>query len=111
MTASRVLFSTKRAVADGRGTRIEPGTEEWAREWRIVFQSIATGALVHPERVQELLEGGLRHRPWELLDDPNGQPFASFESFCACPRPHGLGLPTAFYGYSWRGLARRLLIA
>ncbi len=111
MAASRVLFSTKRVNPGPGQSGGEPGTEEWARAWRGAFQAIPPAALLHPERVRDLMDDGLRHRPWRLLLDANGQPFASFEAFCACPRPHGLGLPgPAFYGYSWRGLARRLLV-
>lgn len=111
MAASRMLYSARPVDAGSSSSRVEPGTEEWARRWRSAFLSMATGALLHPDRVRELMEGGLRERPWQSLSDPQGQSFASFEAFCASPRPYGLGLPgTAFYGYAWRGLARRVWI-
>ncbi len=112
MTGNTVRLSTRRIDPGQIGSRSDAGTVEWAQRWRSAFQSIDRAALAYPERVRELLECGLQYRPWRLLTDAQGRPFPSFEAFCSSPPPHGLGLvPGEFYGYSWRGLARRVWIA
>jgi hypothetical protein len=75
--------------------RAAVGTEQWAKRWRLGFQSVALELPSAPERCMRYYAVGVEHRAWTLLTDGEGRAFADFDSFCACPQPYGLGTDPA----------------
>lgn len=69
------------------------GTEDWAKRWRLEFQSVVKSLGNEPERADRYYKVGLRHEVWKLLNKRDGSRFATFEEFCAYEYPWGLGTP------------------
>jgi hypothetical protein len=70
-----------------------PGSEEWAKWWRLDFQSVIHSLPTYPEAARSSFESGQRHRAWVLLNKEDGSRFKTFQEFCEHKQPWGLGLP------------------
>ncbi len=65
-------------------------TTQQAHLWRqVVRQCIATDE--QPEIVRGIIAAGIDRGAWRHFTDPDGRPFDTFDAFCECPEPHGLG--------------------
>lgn len=67
------------------------GTVEWAKSWRCSFQSVVKNLPFSVETNRQIYDIGRTHRAWTLVTDGRGRPFKTFEEFCACAQPYGLG--------------------
>jgi Arc/MetJ-type ribon-helix-helix transcriptional regulator len=68
-----------------------PGSHEWAVAMRREIQSALKEAKTSSEYLQSLLRLMEQHRGYRALDDPRGRKFTTYESFCVCKYPWGLG--------------------
>lgn len=76
------------------------GSAEWAKRWRLEFQSVAKRLSLHPKAGQEFYEKGKQYRAWTLLTDAKGKHFRTWEAFCSCDQPWGLGMdPVQFKAF------------
>ncbi len=78
--------------------RAPVGTAEWAKRWRLSFQNTSNHLPFGLEGAAKLFNIGVEHNAWSLLTDgvptvkhPGGTPFATFDDFCKCRQPYGLG--------------------
>lgn len=89
------------AADPGYGSALAPvGTEEWAKRWRLEFQTIAKNLPKTPATSCRLYKIGVDHRAWTLLTDAKGKHFRTWEAFCSCDQPWGLGMdPVQFKAF------------
>jgi len=89
------------SIDPGYGRADAPvGSEDWAKRWRLGFQSAALDLPGAPKECLIYYHAGLKHRAWSLLTNEYGEPFDDFDTFCACKQPYGLGTnPAKFRAY------------
>ncbi len=68
-----------------------PGSRPWALAVRLELQALLHDAESNADRLQRNLRGMREHEGHRQLEDPQGQPFPTFERFCVCAPPFGLG--------------------
>lgn len=86
----------------GYGDPLAPvGSLEWAKRWRLCFQNVARQLPSAPETSRKFYEQGKQYRAWTLITDEHGTMFRTFEQFCECRQPWGLGIRPAskFFAY------------
>jgi len=79
------------------------GTEPWALELRLQITGLVKDIPEKPERLSRYMALFIEHRGWALVHDKYGDKFRSFDAFCECPQPYGLGQP-------WRDVRRQLAV-
>jgi hypothetical protein len=80
--------------------RAPVGTPEWAKRWRLEFQTVVKSLPDSPQACLGFFEVGREHRAWTLLKDKWDKPFPDFDSFCRTRQPWGLGMdPEKFRAY------------
>lgn len=92
--ANRIIAgaSSVKTVDPGWGDPNAPvGTVEWAKRWRCSFQSVVKNLPFSVETNRQIYDIGKAHRAWSLVTDGQGRPFRTFEEFCSCAQPYGLG--------------------
>jgi len=76
------------------------GSSEWAKRWRIGFQSLVKHLPKAPESSRKLFELGEQHRAWTMLTNEAGVYYRNFDEFCRDGQPWGLGMePDKFRAY------------
>lgn len=84
------------------------GSADWAKRWRLEFQSIVKQLPETPGVSREFYEMGVKYRAWTLLTDEEGIPFPDFDAFCAYPQPWGLEMePQKFRAYLETEMGKR----
>ena len=68
-----------------------PGSPAWAIAVRIELQIALDRKEVAESHLSTWLRLFQEHQGWRALKDSQGNPFRSWESFCAAPYPFGLG--------------------
>ena len=71
------------------------GSAEWAKRWRLCFQTAVKKLPTAPAANLEFYQIGVRHRAWTLLTDEQGEAFPDFDAFCRCEQPWGLEIDPA----------------
>ncbi len=91
----------RQPIDPGYGDPLAPiGTAEWAKRWRLEFQSVVKDMPQAPGCGRRFYEAGEKYHAWTLLTDGEGKFFRTFDSFCAYPQPYGLGMePAKFRAY------------
>jgi hypothetical protein len=76
------------------------GSPDWAKRWRLEFQTVVKSLPDSPQACLGFFEVGREHRAWTLLTDKWDKPFPDFDSFCRTRQPWGLGMdPEKFRAY------------
>jgi hypothetical protein len=68
-----------------------PGSEEWAKFWRLAMQRAIKNASFDQDRVCSLYQHGVEHRAWSKLTRKDGSAFKTWEAFVSEAVPWGLG--------------------
>jgi len=68
-----------------------PGSEEWAKFWRLAMQRAIKNASFDQDRVCSLYQHGVQHRAWSKLTRKDGSSFKTWEAFVSEAVPWGLG--------------------
>ncbi len=75
------------AVFNGQSGRM---TQAAATSWREVIR-LCIAVDEQPDDLKRIIVMGIERGAWRNFNDPDGQPFETFDAFCACPDPYGLG--------------------
>lgn len=76
------------------------GSLEWAKRWRLGFQSTVKYLPKAPENSRKLFDLGQQYRAWTLLTNEAAEHYRDFDSFCKDAQPWGLGMdPAKFRAY------------
>lgn len=68
-----------------------PGSEEWAKFWRLAMQRAIKNASFDQDRVCSLYQHGQQHEAWTKLTKKDGSPFKDWQEFVSETVPWGLG--------------------
>ena len=71
------------------------GSVQWAQRIRLEMQGAVKDLARAPKAFEGYHEICVKHRAWTLMNRRDGSFFATFEEFCACEQPWGLGRPFA----------------
>lgn len=71
------------------------GSLEWAQYVRLQSQLVIDDAIKRPASVKRYVDTLVKLRAWTMLNKPDGSYFATWEEFCAHPKPYGWGMPWA----------------
>lgn len=71
------------------------GTAEWAKRWRLCFQTEVKQLSRSPKSNAAYYDLGEKHQAWTLLTDEKGSHFKTWAAFCAYRQPYGLGTDPA----------------
>lgn len=69
----------------------EPGTRPWALHVRLKMQTALKDERSKAGHLKRLMGLMRKHHGYRELADGEGNAFATFEAFCVCPMPYGLG--------------------
>lgn len=85
----------------GYGDPLAPiGTPEWAKRWRLSFQTIVKDLPQTPQTSIVYYKAGQQYRAWTMLTNEHGNYYRDFDSFCRDRQPWGLGIdPAKFRAY------------
>lgn len=76
------------------------GSAEWAKRWRLCFQTAVKELPRAPRSSLEYFKIGSEHRAWTLVTDEGGRHYPDFDSFCRDRQPYGLEVdPAKFRAY------------
>lgn len=86
---------SRRTVLGERGDlKANPGSRPWAVAMRQELASCLHDAEFSAERAERLYVTFQDHKGWAQLENRDGSRFMSFEQFCCCDKPFGLGYNT-----------------
>ena len=68
----------------------KPGTEQWAKYWRMNIQSAVKDTTFDVANFTSIVDIGIKHRAWTLLQRKDGKPFKNWDDFIAHEYPWGL---------------------
>lgn len=69
----------------------DPSSQDWAIAARRELQSLLAKEDANHKNISCYMETLIRHRSYQLLAGPDGSRFLTFEAFCVCRPPCGLG--------------------
>jgi hypothetical protein len=73
--------------------RVRAGSVVDAKALRARLQQYLSGLVRAEAQLAVLVDAAKSKAIWLVLERPGGGYFASWEAFCTCPAPHGLGIP------------------
>jgi hypothetical protein len=68
-----------------------PGSPRWAIAVRVEIQHFLDQSESDAKHLENWLQAMQQHDGWKNLSNRSKRPFQSFEDFCVCKRPFGLG--------------------
>ena len=68
-----------------------PGSPRWAVAVRVEIQHFLDQSESDAKHLENWLQAMQQHDGWKNLSNRSKRPFQSFEDFCVCKRPFGLG--------------------
>jgi hypothetical protein len=79
------------AIDDVGNLSAPPGSRPWSVAMRLEIQSVLRDERSSAEHMGTLLRLFVQHNGFRELEDDKGKRFPTFESFCLCKPPWGLG--------------------